>query len=53
MTDDARPWRRSYIARHWTITCLSRRCLNCTCGYSIEIDDNEGVDVRDDYDLTS
>jgi hypothetical protein len=52
MPNDPHPWRRSYIARRWTITCLSRRCLNCTCGYTIETDDEE-VDVRDDYRLTS
>ena len=47
------PWRRGYIARFWMVACLSRRCVNCPCGRSIELCDSEEVDVRDNYRLTS
>jgi hypothetical protein len=47
-----RPRRREFIRRHWTVACLDRLCINCTCGRSIALE-AEGEADRDDSDLTA
>ena len=45
--------RRDFIARHWTIACLDRVCVNCGCGRSLEFELREEAADPDGYDLTA
>jgi hypothetical protein len=47
MRTDPRPWRRDWIARHFKTACLSRRCVDCDCGRSIELVDTEEAAHRE------
>ena len=43
--------RRWFITNRWGIACEDRMCVNCTCGQSLELEEEEAD--GGDYDLTA